>query len=85
MKSCDQKLGGKVGIVENFIDRRRHLHLRQPGGKPNDGKNDMNGKNGKTGTDGGNGKNEYSIPEPSSQFVKFLVHSLMFFNMSLST
>ena len=59
MKSCDQNLLGKVGIIGNFMDRRRHLHLRRPGG------NLKNGKKDKIGMDGGNGKNEYSFPEPS--------------------
>ena len=46
------------------MDRRRHLHLRQPGGNLKNGKNDMNGKNDKIGMDDGNGKNEYTFPEP---------------------
>ena len=65
MKSCDQNLSGKVGIIGKFTDRRRHLRLRQPGGNLKNGKNDMNGTNDKTGMDGGNGKNEYSFLEPS--------------------
>ena len=54
MRSCDQTCDGEVGILEKFLDRRHHLHLRQPG------------KNDTTGTDDGNGKNEYSFPEPSA-------------------
>ena len=69
----DQNLSGKVGILGKFMDRRRHLHMRPPGGNLKNGKDDMNGKNDKIGTDGGNGKNEYSFPEASSHFAKFLV------------
>ena len=54
MRSCDQTCDAEVGILEQFLDRRRHLHLQQPG------------KNDTTGTDDGNGKNEYSFPEPSA-------------------
>ena len=65
MKSCDQNLSCKVGFLGKFMDRRRHLHLRQLGGNHKNGKNDMNGKNDKIGMDGGNGKNEYSFHDPS--------------------
>ena len=71
----DEKLRSDLGwrswIIENFMDRRHHLHLRQRGGNFKNGKNDMNGKKNKTGTDGGNGKNEYSFPEPSAHFARF--------------
>ena len=36
---------GNVKIDDKFIDRRRHLHPRKPGGNHNNGKNDINGKN----------------------------------------
>ena len=49
---------GNVKIGDKFIDRRRHLHPRQPGGNPNNGKNDTTGKNDKIGTDGRNETNE---------------------------
>ena len=65
MKSCDQNSSGKVGIIEKFMDRRRRLHLRQPGGNPNHGKKD------KIGMDGTNGKNQYRFLEQSSHFPKF--------------
>ena len=54
MTRCDQTCDGEVGILEQFLDRRRHLHLQQPG------------KNDTTGTDDGNGKNEYCFHEPSA-------------------
>ena len=52
MRSCDQTRTGNVKIGDQFMDRIRHLHPRQPGGKPKNGKNDINGKNDKIGTDG---------------------------------
>ena len=42
------------------MGRKRHLHLRQPGGTPNNGKND------KIGTDGRKGATEYRFSEPPS-------------------
>ena len=62
MKSYDQNLSGKDEIVGKFMDRRRHLHLRQLGGNLKTDKNDMHGK---IGMDDGNGKNEYSFLAPS--------------------
>ena len=44
----------KLEFLKKILDRRHHLHLRQPG------------KNDTTGTDDGNGKNENSFPEPSA-------------------
>ena len=72
MRSCDQTCNGEVGIIEQFMDRRHHFRLRQPGVNDMKGKNDMNGKNDTTGTDGGNGKNEYSFSEPLAACARFL-------------
>ena len=36
---------GNAKFGDKCMDRRRHLHLRQPGGNPNNGKNDANCKN----------------------------------------
>ena len=75
MKSCDPNLNGRVGIVGKFMDRRYHLHLRQPGGNHMNGKihkNDMNGKDSKSGMDGENGNNKYSIFDSSFYIMNLL-------------
>ena len=68
--------------VNIFDDRRRHLHLGQPGGNPNTGKNDTNGKDDKIGTDGRNGTHEYGLPEPPSHFAIFFASHSYFFKNS---
>ena len=41
MKSCDENLSDKVRIIGKIMNRKRHLHLRQPGGNLKNGKNHM--------------------------------------------
>ena len=57
-------------LLTHFMDRKRLLQLRQPGGNPN-GKNDDNGKNDKIVTDGRTWTNEYRFPDPPSHFANF--------------
>ena len=67
-ESCDPNLNGRVRIIGNFMDRRHHLHIRQPGGDHKNGKiqkDYMNGKDTKHGMVGENGKKKYIIFESS--------------------
>ena len=70
----------KLKIIERFMDRKRHpFHLRQLGGNPYCGKNDINGKNDKIDTGGRSGTNEYSFLEPPSHFANvFASQSIVF-------
>ena len=71
-RSCDQTCDGEVRIIEQFMDRRHHFHLRQPG------MNLMSGKNDSTSTDHEIGKNEYSFSE-SWAALQVFAHSKMCF------
>ena len=54
MKSCDQILNDKVGIIGKFMDRRYHLHLPQSDDNhknEKNHKNDMNDKDSKNDMD----------------------------------
>ena len=61
---------GNVKVGDKFMNRRRHLHPRQLGGNPN---------NGKIGTDGRNETNEYRFPEPPSHFANFFASQAIVF------
>ena len=60
-----------VKNINKFMDRRRRLHLRQPGGNLNSGMNDSK-NNGKMSNGGKSGK--YSRSEPLTFFCMILAY-----------